>query len=573
MRRPTLILSALAFVLFPLSARAEVPSAILMNGDVLPGGPPGHAVSALSNTAVNHAGGYSVTVNTTDGGTTLSHAWGNASGGAGGVLFTEGTYGQYEQVSWEAFFGMSNNGAVAYSPSCTDTGTGTAGLDAVYLDDTKIMIEAEPYPHSIGMYWTFGSRPGATANGTPHFVGGISPIQGGSTSNRGLFYGPNAAPLLLGGWAVAGLPDTLDHASTVSFDYRFSAAGTHYIAEVQTVTGSSLNDNHVAIDGAVALAGGSPVSEASPIPAIAGGLPGENWDNFDFMGIDEEGHWMFTGDTDGDVALDEFVAFDGAVLYREGDVLGGETLSGSIEGAYMNEQEDIAFIWDIQNNLLEALFLNDRMVLKEGDEVDLDGDGVPEAGTALLDFTGISALTLSDRDGNDDVRIYFTANVDVPAARPAPGAEIAGDTKAAGTLDGADLEERGFGAGEIPEEAGSRATVEGYFVLVAPAVATGVAEGESMPSPAGRLDACPNPTRGESNIRFRITTPGPVGLDVYDLVGRHVRTLAAGNYPAGERTVLWDGRDGEGRAVANGTYFLRYRSAERTVTRRITLLR
>ncbi|MFH1279760.1 MAG: FlgD immunoglobulin-like domain containing protein [Candidatus Eisenbacteria bacterium] len=576
MRRPTLILSALALSLFPFSVQGEVPSAILLGGDALPGGPPGHTITALNNTAVNHAGGYSVTLNSTDGVTTLSHAWGSSSGGPGGVLWTEGTFGQYRQDSWESFYGMTDNGAVAYSPLCTDTGTGVSGLDAVYLNDNKIMIENEPYPHQPGMYWTFGSRADATADGVPYFVGGITVNQGAATTNRGLFYGPTATPLLLGGWTVAGLPDTLDHNATVSFDYRFSALGTHYTAEVQTVTGLTTNDNHVVIDGAVALAGGSPVSEASPVPPGAGGLPGENWDNFDFMGIDEEGHWMFTGDTDADVALDEFIAFDGAILFREGDGVSGEVLSGSIEGAYMNEQEDIAYIWDIQNNLLEALFLNDRMVLKEGDEVDLDGDGIPEAGTALLDFTGISTLTMSDRDGNDDVRIYFTANVEVPAARLAPGMEIARETGADIRFGEGWREERGIAEGDDSEESGepgTRVTVEGYFVVVAPAVETGVAEGEGMPYPTGRLDAYPNPSKGESRIRFHMPESGPADLDVYDLAGRHVRTLATGIFPRGEQSVLWDGRDENGRTVANGVYFLRYQTGERAMARRITLVR
>ena len=56
------------------------------------------------------------------------------------------------------------------------------------------------------------------------------------------------------------------------------------------------------------MLGGAIVREGSPIPAIVGGLLDENWDNFDFMGITEDGLMFFTGDTDADTSMDEFVA-------------------------------------------------------------------------------------------------------------------------------------------------------------------------------------------------------------------------------------------------------------------------
>ena len=56
-------------------------------------------------------------------------------------------------------------------------------------------------------------------------------------------------------------------------------------------------------------------------------------------------------------------------------------LFGSIDDAYMNEAGNIAYIWDVVDATagdLEALFVNDKLILKEGDAVDLDGDGTIE---------------------------------------------------------------------------------------------------------------------------------------------------------------------------------------------------
>ncbi len=402
--------AVLALAATPLSA-GPVPSALLVEDQPLPDMPT-ELVNSINNTAVNHVGGYAVTVNTTGSGTTLSHVWGSADGGPGATLRTEGTIGDLQQNSFESFFGLSNSGSVAYSPSSTDLVAGGTGLDGVWLDDQVVAIEEQPVPGVPGMYWSFGSRPGVTAGDNIYWVGGVTDTPGGSTQGRYLLLGSGATPLLFDGQLIPGLADPLDD---LSFDFRLSSLGTHFIAEIGTDTGSSTNDNSMVVDGQVAMSNGAPLTEGSPIPAASGGLPGENWDNFDYAGITQAGIWLITGDTDGDTTTDEIVVLDGQIVYREGDTLGGEVLSGSIEGAYLNEDGDVAFIWDIQDNSLEALFFNDELLVREGDAVDLDGDGEVELDSILTNFTGISSMTMSDRYGADLVDIYFTADVDTPA--------------------------------------------------------------------------------------------------------------------------------------------------------------
>jgi len=404
--------AAAAAASWTAAGSAQVASALLVEDGPLPGGPAGHTVEFLNNTAVNHVGGYAVTVSSTDGMTDLSHVWGSPIAGAGTVLRTEGTFGDLEQSSFESFYGISNAGQVAYSATCTDTSTMTTGLDSVWLDDTVVAIEEAAVASLAGQFWSFASRPGVTADGVPYWVGGITDTSGGGTQNRGLFLGDGATVLLIGGDAVPGLPALLSDANTVSFDYRFSAFATAYMAEAQMTGVSSTADNVVVQSGSGLMLGGGLVREGDPVPGAIGGLVGENWDNFDFTGITENGDWFFSGDTDGDTATDEIVVVNGSIAHREGDVLDGETLSGSIEGAYMNENGDLCFIWDIQDNALEALYFNGSLLLADGDSVDLDGDGVVEPGSVISSFTGISTLTMTDRNDQGDVCIYFTADVD-----------------------------------------------------------------------------------------------------------------------------------------------------------------
>jgi hypothetical protein len=58
-------------------------------------------------------------------------------------------------------------------------------------------------------------------------------------------------------------------------------------------------------------------------------------------------------------------------------------------------------------------------------------------------------------------------------------------------------------------------------------------------------------------ILFTNERSGPVDLRIFDLRGRLVRRLAARDFPAGEHTLHWDGRDTHGHAAASGIYLVR----------------
>ena len=73
------------------------------------------------------------------------------------------------------------------------------------------------------------------------------------------------------------------------------------------------------------------------------------------------------------------------------------------------------------------------------------------------------------------------------------------------------------------------------------------------PSPA-----CPNPFNATVFIGF--DTPGngsPVTLTVFDLCGRHVKTLVRGFQESGHHNISWDGRNDRGNFVPTGVYCYR----------------
>lgn len=68
----------------------------------------------------------------------------------------------------------------------------------------------------------------------------------------------------------------------------------------------------------------------------------------------------------------------------------------------------------------------------------------------------------------------------------------------------------------------------------------------------------PNPARGPVRIFLELGRTGLVQMEVYDLRGRRVREWAlSGESTAGERVLVWDGRDSSGRGVASGVYVFR----------------
>jgi hypothetical protein len=96
--------------------------------------------------------------------------------------------------------------------------------------------------------------------------------------------------------------------------------------------------------------------------------------------------------------------------------------------------------------------------------------------------------------------------------------------------------------------------------------------GVVLPAPRFALyPNCPNPFNPATDVEFAIERAGTVNLCVHDLAGRVVRTLANGDFPAGQHRVRWDGRDDVGSPVASGMYILRLAAEGGSASRKLTL--
>ncbi len=96
----------------------------------------------------------------------------------------------------------------------------------------------------------------------------------------------------------------------------------------------------------------------------------------------------------------------------------------------------------------------------------------------------------------------------------------------------------------------------------------------ALPAAWTLRNAWPNPFASDVHIDY--STPvggGEHTVAVYDVAGRVVSTLFSGRRDGGDHRLSWDGRDSSGERVASGVYFVRMRTPDAAVARKLVLLR
>jgi hypothetical protein len=97
-------------------------------------------------------------------------------------------------------------------------------------------------------------------------------------------------------------------------------------------------------------------------------------------------------------------------------------------------------------------------------------------------------------------------------------------------------------------------------------------------------NAYPNPCRPSTRIAYVLpyrwekdgklmSTEYKVSIDLYDIMGRKIRTLVYRKMTAGSYSVQWDGKNNSGRMVASGHYYCRLTADKFESTRNLIVLR
>lgn len=516
-------------------------------GEPLPEAGPGHQIEMLKNVAFNQVGGYVVGVETDDGSAqypipgNLNHFWGNPTGGPGTTLHTERQVGSWYQTyfSWACNIGISDAGVLAYSGWSEYQPNGTARLETIWNDDQVLAIEDHIHP-PLAQYWRFNHQPTITADGVPHWYGLLSIDRGGAVTSGGLFEGTAGNPILFSGDLLPNVPLPLRTIDPVVHLTRFSAHGSHYITYVflqgiPTDVGRVLvmDGEGVVLDGLLARTG-------YPLPPSLGLPPGSTWLDFMSYEVLENGDWFLHAQMDtippfGEEGGCSALFRNGEIICRPGDRFDGFVYLGHNYTA-VNEDGDIALAGSLMYDGEQryALFLNRYIILRELDQVDWDGDGLPDGAVFIRQTWDRHRFALSNRDQTGHVRLLIVARVDV----------------------------NGTYNNEMDD-------VDCLLTMDLDARATGVSPIAPPPARAALGLAVPNPFPVGTTIPVALAREGSTALRVFDIGGHLVRVLVDRRLGAGEHVIPWDGRDMNGRRVSSGVYFLRLEAPGRLETRKV----
>lgn len=378
----------LSILMLSSALAAVVPVDLILRTDVAPLGN-GDVCTGIGAPFTTASGGvaYSVTLASGDRGLFLDDQplWFN-SDSAAPVL-----------SSFESSYGATDAGGFIYSPSID-------GSDGVWSDQGLLAVKDTAAPVlPIPAMSTFHSRPSMNAFGARYWIAGISDSGGTSTERRVLFRSVTGTPTdiqiesaagdVLGGFTIADL----------DFDYAVSSDDAHLMQVLNLETGASTDDTVVVVDG------GLIARESLPDGT------GDNWDNFDVVAVNAAGNHLFSGDTDGATSADEFIAYNGMISVREGDVVDGITLGSTVRFASINNANEGAFGWTDPSNDEHVFAACDassmagaNLLLSTGDEVDWNGDGVGDA--TVIDL--VTSTVSASRTSADNGTVYVEVEVD-----------------------------------------------------------------------------------------------------------------------------------------------------------------
>jgi len=189
-----------------------------------------------------------------------------------------------------------------------------------------------------------------------------------------------------------------------------------------------------------------------------------------------------------------------------------------------------------------------------------------------------ASLYATMSDAETGAGLVAAAEYSIGAAPAPPG----GGTPMSGTFGAISVEVSvaltGLGSGQGTrtlwmrgrDAAGNWGAAAGFTVIVN---ADGTVAVESSAALDFLATASPNPVaRGTTSVRFGLARAGDVRLELFDLAGRRVQTLASGTMAAGPHAAIWNRQDQNGSRVGAGVYFIRLQTPTQVFHSRVVVL-
>ncbi len=94
-----------------------------------------------------------------------------------------------------------------------------------------------------------------------------------------------------------------------------------------------------------------------------------------------------------------------------------------------------------------------------------------------------------------------------------------------------------------------------------------------LPPITFNLKNYPNPFNPETTISFELSKPGNVDLNIYNLKGELVKRLINNKMSNGKHSMVWDGKDNNGKICSSGVYCYKIESNGRVETKKMLLMK
>jgi hypothetical protein len=98
-------------------------------------------------------------------------------------------------------------------------------------------------------------------------------------------------------------------------------------------------------------------------------------------------------------------------------------------------------------------------------------------------------------------------------------------------------------------------------------------KGMNMPKNFTLKQNYPNPFNPTTTINFSVPQTTTLRLAVYNLLGQRIKVLLDGVVQAGNRHVVWDGRNEAGNMMGSGIYFYRLEGTRVNITKKMILMK
>lgn len=115
--------------------------------------------------------------------------------------------------------------------------------------------------------------------------------------------------------------------------------------------------------------------------------------------------------------------------------------------------------------------------------------------------------------------------------------------------------------------------VDDIFILADTLIDLSIDELSQLPMEYNLYQNYPNPFNPVTTIYYDLPSQSKINIEIFDLLGRNVRTLVNGTKPSGKYSIIWNGKDKYDKPVSAGVYFYQLQTENYVQTRKMLLLK